>query len=264
MSEARFILYVNDQRTSSSFYAEVLGISPDLDVPGMTEFALPGGGALGLMPTAGIKRLLGEPLPDPTLALGIPRAELYLPVTDPRAALRRAVGAGATLLSEVTSRDWGDAAGYCLDPDGHVLAFARQLEDDSMDARERLARRWFDEVINERDLDAITEIYSSDYVHHGPAGAEIRGLENVRDFAAAILAASDDRRATVLQQVAEGDLVVTRFVSRGHHTGVFRGVEPSGNAWTTEGIVISRIENGRIVEDWEIVHQSGFQPSGGE
>jgi len=24
----------------------------------------------------------------------------------------------------VESRDWGDRAGYCLDPDGHVLAFA--------------------------------------------------------------------------------------------------------------------------------------------
>ncbi|MCA9753437.1 MAG: ester cyclase [Gemmatimonadetes bacterium] len=137
-----------------------------------------------------------------------------------------------------------------------------QLEGGSMEAGKALARRWFDDVINQRNLDAISEIYSADYVHHGPAGAEIRGPENVRAFAAAILAASDDRRATVEQQVAEGDLVVTRFVSRGHHTGVFFGVEPTGNAWTTEGIVISRIENGRIVEDWEIVHHSGFPASG--
>jgi predicted ester cyclase len=121
-----------------------------------------------------------------------------------------------------------------------------------------IARRWFEEVINRRDLDAIDEIYAAGYVHHGPEGAEIRGREAVRAFAASILAASKGRRAVVEQQVAEGDLVVTRFTSRGHHTGVFRGVAPTGRIWTTEGIDISRIEDGKIAEDWEIVHNSGL------
>jgi hypothetical protein len=102
-------------------------MSPNLNVPGMTQFGLPGGSKLGLMPAAGIKRLLGESLPDPHAAAGVPRAELYLLVDEPSAFLRRAVNAGATLLSSVQPRDWGDSAGYCLDLDGHVLAFAERL-----------------------------------------------------------------------------------------------------------------------------------------
>lgn len=133
-----------------------------------------------------------------------------------------------------------------------------QLETDRTEAAKVIARRWFDEVINQRDLDAIADIYAADYVHHGPQGAEMRGLDTVRAFAASILAASDDRRAVVEQQVAEGNLVVTRFTSSGRHTGVFRGVAPTGGVWTTEGIVISRIEDGKIVEDWEVVQISGF------
>ena len=125
-----------------------------------------------------------------------------------------------------------------------------------------LARRWFEEVINQRDLDAIREIFAADYVWHGPGGAKLVGVEEVREFAAAILAASDDRRATVHQQVQEGNLVVTRFTSRGHHTGPYRGVEPTGEIWTTEGIVISRIEDGRIAEDWEVIYQSGMRGAG--
>ena len=125
------------------------------------------------------------------------------------------------------------------------------------DANKALARVWFEEVINGRDLDAIEEHYASNYVHHGPDGAEMRGLEEARAFAASILAASSDRVANVEQQVAEGDLVVTRFVSRGTRTGSFRGVEPNGKPWVTEGICISRIENGKIAEDWEIIHISG-------
>lgn len=80
----------------------------------------------------------------------------------------------------------------------------------------------------------------------------------MRAFAASLLAASEDRHAVVEQQVAEGDLVVTRFTSSGHHTGLFQGVEPTGKIWTTEGIHISRIEDSKIAEDWEIVHHSGL------
>ena len=131
------------------------------------------------------------------------------------------------------------------------------IQADQREAAKAIARRWFEEVINQRNVDVIPDIYAADYVHYGPEAAEIRGLETVQRFAAAILAASDDRRAVVEQQVAEGDLVVTRFTSSGHRTGPFQGVEPTGEVWTTEGIVISRIENGKIVEDWEIVHHSG-------
>lgn len=113
------------------------------------------------------------------------------------------------------------------------------------------------EVISRRNLDVIDEHYADDFVHHGAEGAEIRGIDAARAFAASILAASADRVAVVEQQVAEGDLVVTRFVSRGAHTGTFRGTEPTGN-WITEGICISRIEDGKVAEDWEIIHVSGF------
>jgi uncharacterized glyoxalase superfamily protein PhnB len=124
MIAVEFILCVRDQAASTAFYTEVLGNEPSLHVPGMTQFSLPGGAIPGLMPTAGIKSLLGEDLPDPDNASGTPRAEVYLLVGEPEAFLQRALAAGATFLTPVQARDWGDQAGYCLDPDGHVLAFA--------------------------------------------------------------------------------------------------------------------------------------------
>jgi steroid delta-isomerase-like uncharacterized protein len=128
----------------------------------------------------------------------------------------------------------------------------------SRDANKALARRWVEDVINGRNLDAIDAVYAEDYVHHGPGGVDLEGRDAARRFAAAILAASSDRHAVVEDQVAEGDRVVTRFRSTGHHTGVFRGLAPTGKLWTTTGIDISRIEKGRIVEDWEIVEHGGL------
>lgn len=123
--KSNFILYVKDQDKSACFYEKVLLQPPILHVPGMTEFKLSDQSVLGLMPNAGIRRLLGAAIPDPEKASGIPRAELYLSVDDPSDFHRRALENGATELSPLLLRGWGDEAAYSLDPDGHVLVFAR-------------------------------------------------------------------------------------------------------------------------------------------
>jgi catechol 2,3-dioxygenase-like lactoylglutathione lyase family enzyme len=124
MNTAHFILYVPDQEASTRFYSRTLDLKPRLNVPGMTQFDLPGGAVLGLMPEAGVKRLLGDALPDPPFAAGTPRSELYLIVDDASDYLRRALSGGARQLSPILPRNWGHDAGYVLDPDGHVLGFA--------------------------------------------------------------------------------------------------------------------------------------------
>ncbi|MBT3228985.1 MAG: glyoxalase [Candidatus Marinimicrobia bacterium] len=117
------ILYVSDQEAARAFYESTLQIQPHLHVPGMTEFQLESGFVLGLMPTEGIKRLLGRDI-FPEIAPGNPRAELYLTVDNAEEYLGRALQNGAEIILDVTMRDWGDRVGYCLDLDRHVLAFA--------------------------------------------------------------------------------------------------------------------------------------------
>ena len=117
------ILYVTDQDASRLFYQAVLETEPRLDVPGMTEFDLGNGMILGLMPVTGIRQLLGEAL-IPVENNPAPKAEVYLRVEDAVSYLNRAVENGARLILAVAARDWGDRVGYCLDQDGHVLAFA--------------------------------------------------------------------------------------------------------------------------------------------
>lgn len=121
--KTHLILYVLDQSASTRFYRDTLGSEPTLDVPGMTEFTLNDHCVLGLMPLAGITRLLGAATIQPDLAAP-PRSELYLSMDDAHAVFERAVRAGARVVSPMEPRDWGDVAGYVLDPDGHVVAFA--------------------------------------------------------------------------------------------------------------------------------------------
>jgi predicted acetyltransferase len=120
-----FILYVKDQGHSRDFYSSALSAKPILDVPGMTEFILPGGAVLGLMPEDGIKKLLGNSIAHPGEARRIARSELYLRVPSPADYHTRALTAGAKELSPLQNRSWGDIAAYSEDPDGHVLVFAK-------------------------------------------------------------------------------------------------------------------------------------------
>ncbi len=139
MKQALFILYVADQERSRDFYRAVLAVEPSLDVPGMPEFALTDGGGLGLMPEKGIMRLLEGAITDPATASGVPRAEIYLLVDDAAPYIERALEAGARELSPYRARDWGHAAAYLQDHDGHVLAFATSI-DDSRHPDERLSK----------------------------------------------------------------------------------------------------------------------------
>jgi hypothetical protein len=138
----------------------------------MTEFSLSQGAVLGLMPEHAIKTLLGPALPDPMLARGIARAELYLLVDAPDAYHARALKAGAKELSALSPRDWGHTAAYCLDMDGHVLAFAaptpgRQPDTDlGFDYRERKG--------------GVVEL-----THHGRPASTLRG-HDATDFLDAI------------------------------------------------------------------------------
>ncbi len=120
----QFILYVRDQSRSRDFYAAVLDLKPVLDVPGMTEFELSAGCKLGLMPEAGIAKILVPVMSHPSQGRGIPRCELYLKVADASAMGARALAAGALQVQALQPMDWGDRVSYWADPDGHVIAVA--------------------------------------------------------------------------------------------------------------------------------------------
>ncbi len=125
---SHYILYVLNQEESSMFYKNVLDLEPVLDVSGMTEFQLSSHCKLGLMPYAGINRLLGADCTSPGEASNNPNSELYLIVDSPYDYHQRSLNFGAIELSPVQKRDWGHMVGYSKDIDGHIIAFAKPCQ----------------------------------------------------------------------------------------------------------------------------------------
>jgi steroid delta-isomerase-like uncharacterized protein len=113
---------------------------------------------------------------------------------------------------------------------------------------QQLSRR-FTELFGP-DGPAVEEVFGPDVVIHDGTEGEIRGLEEMRGFVAAYRAAFADARSTVEQQIAEGDLVVTRWRAAGTHTGELQGLPPTMRWFTMSGVTIERIEGERIAEVW--------------
>jgi steroid delta-isomerase-like uncharacterized protein len=78
----------------------------------------------------------------------------------------------------------------------------------------------------------------------------MRGPEGVRQFVTTYLTAFPDGKITIDDQLAEGDLVTSRWTGRGIHQGDLMGIPPTGKQVTVTGITISRVKDGKVVEEW--------------
>ena len=119
-----------------------------------------------------------------------------------------------------------------------------------------LIRRLVEEGWNKRNLALVDELYA-DCVYHSPATGEIKG-EALKQFLASMLAAFPDIRFTIEDQVAEGDKLVGRWSCTGTHQGESMGLAPTGKQFTTSGLFISRIVDGKVVEEREEWDALGF------
>ena len=98
--------------------------------------------------------------------------------------------------------------------------------------------------------DALKEVYAEDLVLHEP-DEDIVGIEGLKQFLSMIRAAFPDLRVTLEDAIAEGEKVVSRWTAQGTHQGELMGIAPTGNRVTLTGITIHRIEDAKIVEEWE-------------
>jgi steroid delta-isomerase-like uncharacterized protein len=106
------------------------------------------------------------------------------------------------------------------------------------------------EVLNGGNVDVLDELVSEDYVEHNPLPGVSPDREGFKEMVQAIHAAFPDFRTEVLDQIAADDRVVERWTATGTHQGEFLGIEGSGGKLDIEGMDISRLEQGKIVEHW--------------
>lgn len=111
--------------------------------------------------------------------------------------------------------------------------------------RKRRAAILFEEIITNNRLELADEVFAPNF--YWPQ-FDLTGPEGVREWVRAFRSAFPDMDDRVQEQIAEGDVVVTRVRCIGTQEGPFRGLPPSGKRADFTAIGIDRFEGDYIVE----------------
>lgn len=118
-----------------------------------------------------------------------------------------------------------------------------------------LVQRWFDDVWSNGNEDVAEELVASDSPFYDPASQGMIPATHEAHYAA-YRSAFPDLMFAVENLIAEDDTVAARFTATGTHEGEFLGYAPTGESFEIVGIVLSRIEDGQIVETrpvWDLL-----------
>jgi predicted ester cyclase len=110
-------------------------------------------------------------------------------------------------------------------------------------------------VWNEQNIDALKDFWTEDCINHAMPRVDNRGLNALQVYHESLFtdfSAFSNIQIKILQQIAEGDRVVTYMQSRGEHTGTFSQIPPTGKSVSMSLIRIDCIQDGKIAEHWSV------------
>ena len=131
---------------------------------------------------------------------------------------------------------------------------AQMLADDSA----AVARAWAQAAWNQHDLDTAATFLAPDWVGHYGGLGDAYGLEGFKRVASSFLEAFPDMQITVEDALAVGDKLVRRVSWTATHQGTFLGVAATGTQVTVREVIMLRLADGRIAEEWAMADLLGL------
>lgn len=114
-----------------------------------------------------------------------------------------------------------------------------------------LTRRWFEEVWNKRNRDAIHELAHPEAQTYGLGeGRGPAGIEQFIPFWERFNQAFPDLKMVVDDVIAEGDKTAVRIHADATHTGEGLGIAATGRPVHMTGLIMIRWKDGQIIEAW--------------
>jgi steroid delta-isomerase-like uncharacterized protein len=129
--------------------------------------------------------------------------------------------------------------------------------------------RFVEEVINQGRLDVCDEIVEENFIELDPLPGQQQGRQGLKDVIAMMRAGFPDIHWKIDETIAAADKVVSRFTWTGTHRGPFLGIPATGKSVTVKGVVIDRLNNGRmadsriLMDTLGMLQQLGVIPSPG-
>ena len=118
-------------------------------------------------------------------------------------------------------------------------------------------RVFIEEVFNKGNFSILEEVIHPDYRYSSPEG-QLEGIEQLRDLIQGFRQGFPNLNLSIDDLFAAENKVCTRITLTGTHQGEYMGIDATDKAIKVTGVVISRITDGKIIEEWEILDMLGF------
>jgi len=146
----------------------------------------------------------------------------------------------------------------CQDKEAMAELEEMKAQAEVEEQNKELARKMI-EAWGKGDFVAYKELLAPDFVFYFPSNSpKPMSLEELIEFAKMYRKAIADISWSMEELIATEDKIIIRFIERGTHEGEFMGIPAKGNKYETSGILISRIVNGKVVEQREEFDMMGF------
>ena len=111
-----------------------------------------------------------------------------------------------------------------------------------------IVNRFFKEGYENRNYTEVIDLVAKDYIDHSPAGA--RSNAQAVEILKIVAGMFSDLSIKMLDIFAENDLVATRVLYDGVHSGECMGIPATGKRISFEALENFKVVNGKIVESW--------------
>ena len=136
----------------------------------------------------------------------------------------------------------------------------------SQESKDLIRQAW-NEIFNNKNLEAVDEYFAEDAsIGFAPPGVS-PDREGFKQVIGPYLSAFPDLHVVLEDQIAEGDIVASRFSVTGTHKGELAGIAASGKEVDYTGVNYITVRDGKIVEVWgasdqlRVMRQIGAIPS---
>jgi steroid delta-isomerase-like uncharacterized protein len=107
---------------------------------------------------------------------------------------------------------------------------------------------FLEDVLNQGRVARADDLVQENFVELDPLPGQAQGREGLKAIVLSLRVSFPDMHWTAKEMAAEGEKVVTRFVWTGTHRGPFLGIPATGRPVEVKGVVIDRLENGKMAE----------------
>jgi steroid delta-isomerase-like uncharacterized protein len=121
-----------------------------------------------------------------------------------------------------------------------------------------IVRDFVNEVITRGNIEAAEQYVWEDVIERVPLPGQGPGLDGLKDILRAMRAGFPDIVFSIQEQITENDKVASRFEWTGTHSGEFLGIPATGRPVRVWGVVIDRLEDGRIKDTRIIMDTLGL------